>query len=82
MTPMFSFQSFKNTESTEQVAEEVKKIKIDEEKPKETQSEEAVNEVGWGAGDLVGCWGLEALLSGGKVLNFAAVLLFSLGAPF
>ncbi|XP_066486376.1 peptidyl-prolyl cis-trans isomerase FKBP3 [Tiliqua scincoides] len=41
---LFETQSFKSTESAEQVAEEVKKIKIDEDKPKETQPEEAVNE--------------------------------------
>lgn len=44
---MFSFQSFKSTEGGEDVAEEVKKVKIDEGKPKETQLEEVVDEVGW-----------------------------------
>ncbi|XP_061468635.1 peptidyl-prolyl cis-trans isomerase FKBP3 isoform X1 [Rhineura floridana] len=41
---LFETKSFKGTESTEHVAEQVKNVKIDEEKPKETKPEEALDE--------------------------------------
>lgn len=44
---MYISQSFKDTESTEQVEEQLKNIKIDENQPKKTKSEEVVDEVSW-----------------------------------
>ncbi|XP_053238506.1 peptidyl-prolyl cis-trans isomerase FKBP3 isoform X2 [Podarcis raffonei] len=41
---LFETKRFKGTESPEHVAEQVKNVKIDEEKPKETKPEEAVDE--------------------------------------
>lgn len=41
---LFETKSFKDTESTEQVAEQVKNVKIDEGQPKKTKSEEVVDE--------------------------------------
>ncbi|KAL7992825.1 hypothetical protein Chor_017081 [Crotalus horridus] len=41
---LFETKSFKDTESTEQVAEQVKNIKIDESQTKMTKSEEVVDE--------------------------------------
>ncbi|XP_054827751.1 peptidyl-prolyl cis-trans isomerase FKBP3 [Eublepharis macularius] len=41
---LFETKSFKGTEGAEHVTEQVKNIKIDEEKPKETKPEEAVEE--------------------------------------
>ncbi|KAJ6654021.1 hypothetical protein lerEdw1_007530 [Lerista edwardsae] len=41
---LFETQSFKSTEGADDVAEEVKKVKIDDSKPKETQLEEVVDE--------------------------------------
>ncbi|XP_053163969.1 peptidyl-prolyl cis-trans isomerase FKBP3 isoform X2 [Hemicordylus capensis] len=41
---LFETKSFKGTESTEHVAEEVKTIKLEEDKPKEMKPEEAVDE--------------------------------------
>ncbi|XP_070604847.1 peptidyl-prolyl cis-trans isomerase FKBP3 [Erythrolamprus reginae] len=41
---LFETKSFKDTENAEQVAEQLKNIKIDENQPKKTKSEEAVDE--------------------------------------
>ncbi|XP_007434202.1 peptidyl-prolyl cis-trans isomerase FKBP3 isoform X1 [Python bivittatus] len=41
---LFETKSFKDTESTEQVAEQVKNVKIDEGQPKKTKSEEVIDE--------------------------------------
>lgn len=53
------FQSFKDTESTEQVAEQVKNIKIDESQTKMTKSEEVVDEVSWEVPQL--CFSISAM---------------------
>ena len=41
----FSFQRFKGTESITKVSEQVKNVKLNEDKPKETKSEETLDEV-------------------------------------
>ncbi|XP_026526666.1 peptidyl-prolyl cis-trans isomerase FKBP3 isoform X1 [Notechis scutatus] len=41
---LFETKSFKDTENTEQVAEQLKNIKIDENQPKKTKSEEVADE--------------------------------------
>ncbi|KAL8168582.1 UNVERIFIED_CONTAM: FK506-binding protein 2B [Gekko kuhli] len=41
---LFETQSFKGTESAEHVTEQVKNVKLDEDKPKEAKPEEAVSE--------------------------------------
>lgn len=41
----FSLQRFKGTESISKVSEQVKNVKLNEDKPKETKSEETLDEV-------------------------------------
>lgn len=41
----FSLQRFKGTESVSKVSEQVKNVKLNEDKPKETKSEETLDEV-------------------------------------
>lgn len=42
---IFSLQRFKGTESINKVSEQVKNVKLNEDKPKETKSEETLDEV-------------------------------------
>ena len=41
----FSLQRFKGTKSISKVSEQVKNVKLNEDKPKETKSEETLDEV-------------------------------------
>ena len=42
---IFPLQRFKGTESISKVSEQVKNVKLNEDKPKETKSEETLDEV-------------------------------------